>query len=80
MSLVSMGNHQNPDAWKSSMQLLKEIYLLMKGYPDEEYYSLISQTKRAAVSVPGFIAVGTDRQCRKIRFNSFIWQEGIYTK
>ncbi len=44
-----MGNYKDLDAWKSSMQLVKEIYLLTSTYPKEEMYGLTSQTKRAVI-------------------------------
>ncbi|HVF97016.1 MAG TPA: four helix bundle protein [Flavisolibacter sp.] len=51
-----MRNYQTLDVWKTSMQLVKEIYLLTKDYPKEEIFALTSQTKRAATSVPANIA------------------------
>ena len=60
-----MSKYQTLDAWKISMQLVKEIYLLTKTYPKEESYALTSQTKRAAVSVPANIAEGMGRQYKK---------------
>lgn len=53
-----MSKYQNLDAWKISMQLVKEIYVLIKSYPKDELYGLTSQTKRAAVSVSCNIAEG----------------------
>jgi four helix bundle protein len=61
----NMGKYQTLDAWKISMQLVKEIYLLAKKYPKEELYALTSQTKRASVSVPCNIAEGMGRQYKK---------------
>jgi four helix bundle protein len=60
-----MRNYQTLDAWKKSMQLVKEIYLMTKDYPKEELFSLTSQTKRAAVSIPSNIAEGMGRQHKK---------------
>jgi four helix bundle protein len=47
-----MSNFQNLDAWKISMELVKMVYQLTKKYPKEEIYGLVSQTRRAAVSIP----------------------------
>ncbi len=60
-----MSNYKDLDAWKSSMQLVKEIYLLTSKYPKEEMFGLTSQTKRAAVSIPSNIAEGIGRQYKK---------------
>lgn len=40
-----MGKYQNLDAWKISMQVVKEIYMLIKKFPKEELYALTSQAK-----------------------------------
>ena len=60
-----MSNYKELDAWKVSMELVKEIYLVIKKYPKEELYGLTSQTKRAAVSVPSNIAEVIGRQYKK---------------
>ncbi len=65
-----MSKYQTLDAWKISMQVVKEIYALLKKYPKEELYGLTSQTKRAAISIPANIAEGMGRQYKKIQFNS----------
>jgi four helix bundle protein len=62
---ITMRNYQTLDVWKTSMQLVKEVYLLTKNYPKEELFALTSQTKRAAVSVPSNIAEGMGRQYKK---------------
>lgn len=60
-----MANYKSLEAWKISMQLVKEIYLLTKTFPKEELYALTSQMKRAVVSVPANIAEGLGRQYKK---------------
>jgi four helix bundle protein len=60
-----MANYKSLEAWKFSMQLVKEVYLLTVKFPKEETYALTSQAKRAAVSVPSNIAEGLGRQYKK---------------
>lgn len=60
-----MTNYKNLEAWKKSMILVKEIYLLAKKYPKEELYALTSQTKRAAISIPSNIAEDCGRNYKK---------------
>ncbi|HET7896157.1 MAG TPA: four helix bundle protein, partial [Flavisolibacter sp.] len=60
-----MRNYQTLEAWKKSMELVKEIYLVTKQYPKEELFALSSQTKRAAISIPSNIAEGMGRQYKK---------------
>ncbi|HMH34076.1 MAG TPA: four helix bundle protein [Puia sp.] len=60
-----MSKYQELDAWKVSMQLVKEVYLLTQKYPKEELYGLTAQTRRSAVSIPSNIAEGIGRQYKK---------------
>ena len=55
-------SHKNLNVWKSSMNLISEIYRLTKAYPKEELYSLTSQMRRAVVSVSSNIAEGASRR------------------
>ena len=60
-----MTNYKKLEAWKKSMLLVKEIYILTRAFPKEELYALTSQTKRAVVSVPCNIAEGSGRNYKK---------------
>ncbi|MBN8864743.1 MAG: four helix bundle protein [Sphingobacteriales bacterium] len=60
-----MTNYKNLDAWKQGMALVELIYGITKDYPIDERYGLISQTRRAAVSVPSNIAEGLGRNHKK---------------
>ena len=53
--------HRNLDAWKNSMELAKSIYEVTARFPDAERYGLVSQMRRAAVSIPSNIAEGAAR-------------------
>jgi four helix bundle protein len=61
----NMQSYKNLEAWKKSMQLVKEVYLLVKKFPKEELYGLTSQIKRASVSIPANIAEGIGRNYKK---------------
>jgi len=50
--------HKNLDAWKKAMDLVTEVYRITSKFPKEEIYGLISQLRRASVSVPSNIAEG----------------------
>jgi four helix bundle protein len=60
-----MSKYQNLDAWKITMLLVTDIYNLTKTYALQEAYSLTSQTRRAAISIPSNIAEGMGRQYKK---------------
>jgi four helix bundle protein len=45
-------------AWKKGMELVKGIYDATDSFPQHETYGLVSQLRRAAVSIPSNIAEG----------------------
>jgi four helix bundle protein len=47
--------------WQKGMELVRGIYRITRGFPDEEKYGLASQLRRAAVSIPSNIAEGYGR-------------------
>ena len=51
--------------WQKSMDLLIEVYKLVKKLPKEETYVLSDQMRRAAVSIPSNIAEGKNRSSMK---------------
>src|SRR5687768_9928352 len=60
-----MTNYKTLEAWRKSMQLVKEVYEFAGCFPKEEVFGLTSQLKRAIVSVPANIAEGAGRQYKK---------------
>jgi four helix bundle protein len=57
--------HRDFEVWRDAMDLVAEIYRLTKAFPKDELYGLVSQMRRAAVSVIANIAEGAARQSRK---------------
>lgn len=51
--------------WQKSMDMVEELYKLIKFLPKEETYVLSDQMRRAAVSVPSNIAEGYARNSSK---------------
>jgi len=51
--------------WQKGILLAKKVYLLTRVFPDAEKFGVISQMRRAAVSVPSNIAEGQARHTRK---------------
>ena len=56
-----MTNYKKLEVWTLSMEIVREIYGVTKFYPNDERYGLVSQTNRAAVSIPTNIAEGMGR-------------------
>ena len=56
-----MESYQDLIVWQKSMQLVKEVYTLVKQLPKEEQFALSDQMRRAAVSIPSNIAEGYGR-------------------
>ena len=68
-----MRPHYNLEVWKRSFALVKRIYLITDDFPVEEKYGLVSQLRRASVSVPTNISEGSARNSSKeyLRFLYF---------
>jgi four helix bundle protein len=54
--------YQRWKAWEVSHELVLAIYRETRGWPDEERYGLVSQARRAAVSVVTNLAEGSARR------------------
>ena len=57
--------HHKLEIWKRSLTLVTEIYKMTAQFPNEEKFGLVSQMRRAAVSIPSNIAEGAARNSRK---------------
>jgi four helix bundle protein len=54
-------NYRDLVVWQRAMDLVEAVYRATKTWPQSEVYGLISQTQRAAVSIPANIAEGQGR-------------------
>lgn len=57
--------------WQKGMELAERVYRLTEKFPADERFGLVSQMRRAAVSVPSNIAEGQARQSTR-EFLQFI--------
>ena len=56
-----MGPHKNLHVWTKSMDFVTYIYRSTSNFPQSEIYGLVSQMRRAAVSITSNIAEGYGR-------------------
>ncbi len=55
-------SHRDLLVWQKSMDLVEAIYRITQKLPSHEQFGLVSQLRRAAVSIPSNIAEGYGRQ------------------
>src|SRR3954453_5388428 len=58
---MAVKTYQDLFAWQRGMDLAEETYKLTHDFPSEERFGLVSQLRRASVSVPSNIAEGHQR-------------------
>ncbi len=69
---MQIKSFQDLNIWKEAHSLALEVYRITKEFPKMEMFGLISQLRRAAVSVPANIAEGMGRNTTK-ELLSFIY-------
>ncbi len=50
--------HKRLEVWRKSVDFVVEIYRITKEFPVDERYGIVSQMRRAAVSIPSNLAEG----------------------
>ena len=65
-------DHKELDAWKKAIEIVSELYKVTDSFPEVEKFGLISQIRRAVVSIPTNIAEGAARKSNK-EFIQFLY-------
>lgn len=63
--------YQRLQVWQEAIELVTDVYRLTSHFPDSEKFALVSQMRRAAVSIPSNIAEGAGRGSDK-EFRRFL--------
>ncbi|AJW62124.1 four helix bundle protein [Elizabethkingia sp. HX WHF] len=66
-----MHNFEKLIFWQKSISLAKQVYIVSQMITESEKFGIISQMKRAVISIPSNIAEGAGRNSNK-EFNHFL--------
>lgn len=66
-----MHNLKELKIWNKAIELAVDVYKATSSFPTDERFGLISQSRRAAVSIPSNIAEGAGRNSKK-EFSNFL--------
>ena len=66
-----MNNLKELKIWNKAIDLAVDVYKVTSTYPSDERFGLVSQSRRAVISIPSNIAEGAGRNSPK-EFNNFL--------
>lgn len=66
-----MHNIKELNVWNKAIELAIQVYSVSAGFPSDERFGLVSQTRRCAVSIASNISEGAGRNT-KGEFNQFL--------
>jgi four helix bundle protein len=69
-------SYRDLKVWQYSMKLVISVYAITRQFPKEELYGLVSQMRRAAVSIPSNIAEGKGRLTDRDRIHFYLQARG----
>ena len=61
--------YKDLDVYKKSIDFVVDIYKITESFPESEKFGLVSQLRRAAVSLPSNLAEGSGRNGKKELIN-----------
>jgi four helix bundle protein len=59
--MTAINSYRDLLVWQKSMDLVTEVYKITQNFPSSELYTLTSQIRRSAISIPSNIAEGYGR-------------------
>ena len=62
--------------WQKAHQLTLKVYKITQSFPDLEKFGLVSQMRRASVSIPANIAEGFVKRGKKDKINFYNIAQG----
>jgi four helix bundle protein len=65
MEINTYKTHRDLDVWKVSMDFVIDLYKITEGFPNAEKFGIVSQLRRAGVSISSNIAEGAARSYKK---------------
>ncbi len=63
--MAEIKTYKDLKVWQKSMSLVELTYLLTRTFPEDEKFTLTSQIRRCAISIPSNIAEGWGRETSK---------------
>jgi four helix bundle protein len=62
---MAENGYKNLIVWQKAVDLVVAVYKLTGNFPKEEIFGVVSQMRRAAISIPSNIAEGSRRKSAK---------------
>lgn len=60
-TLTKARNFRDLEVWKLGKEIVLQVYPITKDFPKGEMYGIVTQMRRAAVSIPSNVAEGFNR-------------------
>jgi four helix bundle protein len=64
------------EVWKKAHQNVLDVYRLTQGFPADERFLMVSQMRRAAISIPANIAEGYGRRAPRDKARCYTISQG----
>ena len=59
--MAAINTHRDLHAWRETMALVEIVYRATESFPKAEFFGLVNQMRRCAISIPSNIAEGAAR-------------------